>query len=44
MCDMWSIFQGWESLEVSIREKPKTANLRKTAECLMNVVHTRLLN
>ena len=39
---MRSIFRRWESSEVSTREKPKAANLRKTAEYLMNEVYTRI--
>ena len=41
--DMRSVFQRWESSEVSTREKPKAANLRTTAEYLMNEVYTRIV-
>ena len=40
---MRSVFQRWESSEASTREKPKAANLRKTAEYLMNEVYTRIV-
>ena len=40
---MRSVFQRWESSEVSTREKPKAANLRKTGEYLMNEVYTHIV-
>ena len=38
ICDQFS--KGWNRQKFQLREKPKAANLRKTAECLMDELYT----